>query len=226
MNYSTLTRCSKNVPEKLFTRLNRFGAGGVGTRWKGKGGFIMSAIAVPNESLFEAVLRAVIIYDDFDSAARTMALLERVATRVDEAMKWDIKPWKFDVLKQPALAALTVAVAANADLIVLALRQTHSTPAELLDWLKNWAEHRRIEDAAVLALPSGETQTPPASWDDLKAFAKAHGLFFLDGQSVWNDGSSAPLGHHWQPHKPPVATGPTRALAERLSAPLHWGINE
>ena len=70
-------------------------------------------------------------------------------------MKWDIKPWRFDVLKQPALAALTVAVAANADLIVLALNRIHSPPAELLDWLKNWAEHRRIKDAAVLALHTG-----------------------------------------------------------------------
>lgn len=186
----------------------------------------MSAIAVPKESLFDAVLKAVIIYDDFDSATQATALLERVAVRVDETMKWDVKPWKFDVLKQPALAALTVAVAANADLIVLALRWTHSAPPELLDWLKNWAEQRRIEDAAVLALPSGETQTPPASWDELKAFAKAHGLIFLDGQSVWNDGSSAPPGHHWPPRKPPVVPGPTRATAERLPVPIHWGINE
>ena len=42
-------------------------------------------------------------------------------TAPTQAVKWDIKPWRCDVLKQPALAALTVAVAANADLIVLAL---------------------------------------------------------------------------------------------------------
>jgi len=193
---------------------------------KRKSRFIMSAIAVPKNSLSDAVLRAVIIYDDFDSATRATALLERVAVRADEAMKWDIKPWRFDVLKQPALAALTVAVAANADLIVLALRRIHSTRAELLDWLKNWAEHRRIEDAAVLALPSGRTQTPSAPWDELKMFAKAHGLILLDSQSVWNDGNSAPLGHRWQQRKRLAAPGPTRTFTERLSVPLHWGINE
>ena len=89
----------------------------------------------------------------FDSATRATALLERVARRTDEAIKWDIKPWRGDVLKQPTLAALTVAVAANADLIVLALNQPHPPPAELPDWLKSWAKHRRIKDAAVLALP-------------------------------------------------------------------------
>jgi len=186
----------------------------------------MSAIAVPKKSLFDPVLKAVIIYEDFDSATHATALLERVALRAGETIKWDIKPWRLDVLKQPALAALTVAVAANADLIVLTPRWAHSAPPELLDWLKNWADHRRIEDAAVLALPSGDTETPPAPWDELKAFTEAHGLTFLDGQSVWNDEDPAPFGHHWQPRKPPVAPGPTRALAERLSVPLHWGINE
>jgi hypothetical protein len=52
----------------------------------------MNAIAAHKESLFDTVLKAVIIYDDFDSAARATALLERVALRADEAMKWDIKP--------------------------------------------------------------------------------------------------------------------------------------
>jgi len=186
----------------------------------------MSAIAVHDDNLSDTVLKAVIIYDDFDSATRATALLERVAMRADEAMKWDIKPWRFDVLKQPTLAALTVAVAANADLIVLALRQTHSTPAELLDWLIKWAEHRRIEDAAVLPLPSGEPQTPSASGDELKVFAEGYGLILLDSHTVGNDGNSAPFGHRWRRRKQSVAPGPVRAFTGRLPAPPHWGINE
>ena len=104
----------------------------------------MTAIAIRNNRLSDPVLKAVIIYDDFDSATGAIGLLERVAARADEAVKWDFKPWRFDVLKQPTLAALTVAVAANADLVVLALNRFHSTSAELLDWLKHWAEHRRV----------------------------------------------------------------------------------
>jgi hypothetical protein len=112
----------------------------------------MNTIAAHRQSLFNRVLKAVIIYDDFDSAAHTTALLERVARRADEAIKWDLKPWRLEVLKQPTLAALTVAVAANADLIVLALNHPHPPPAELRDWLTSWAKHRRTEDAAVVAL--------------------------------------------------------------------------
>lgn len=186
----------------------------------------MSAIAIRNNRVSDPVLKAVIIYDEFDLATGAIGLLERVATRLDEPVKWDFKPWRFDVLKQPMLAALTVAVAANADLVVLALNRSHSTSPELLDWLKNWAEHRRIEDAAVLAFHSGAARPRPAPGDELKRFAEGYGVALLDSQSVWDEGSSAPFAHRWQGRKRLVAPGPARAYDERPPAPHHWGINE
>ena len=184
----------------------------------------MSATAIHNNAS-ATVLKAVIIYDDFDSATRATALLERVGRRTDEAIKWDIKPWRFEVLKQPALAALTVAVAANADLIVLALGCKDSTRAELLDWLKNWAENRRIADAALLALPSNEPPTPLTFSEELEAFAEAHGLVFLDQNGVGNGGNQASHGGRWR--RRPVTSRPARmAAADRLPLPSHWGINE
>jgi len=196
---------------------------GVGTKQGEKVNF-MSATAIPNNAS-ATVLKAVIIYDDFDSATRATALLERVGRRADEAIQWDLKPWRFEVLKRPALAALTVAVAANADLIVLALGRKDSTRAELLDWLKNWAENRRIADAALLALPSGEFPTPSASWDELAAFAEAQGLMFLDPNGVGHDGNRAPHDGRWRRRS--VTARPARmADADRLPLPSHWGINE
>jgi hypothetical protein len=186
----------------------------------------MSAIAVHDKGLSDTVLKAVIIYDDFDSATRATALLERATVRADEAMKWDIKPWRFDVLKQPTLAALTVAVAANADLIVLALRQIHSPPAELLDWLESWAGHRRIEDAAVLVLRLDESRMPSRFWNEIKAFAESQGLAFLGGHHVGNVGNLAPFAHRVQQWKQIAVPAPPPSFAERLPAPHHWGINE
>jgi hypothetical protein len=186
----------------------------------------MSAIAVHKERLPDTVFKAVIIYDDFDSATYATALLERVALRADEAIKWDIKPWRLDVLKQPTLAALTVAVAANADLIVLALNRIHSTPVELLAWLKNWAEHRRIEDAAMLALSPDGSHTQSKYWNDIRAFAKQRDLTFLGNHNVWNDGNSASLVHRLHQRKQLVALVSLPSMAERLPTPHHWGINE
>jgi len=118
-----------------------------------------------------------------------------------------------------------VAVAANADLIVLALGSKDSTRAELLNWLKNWAENRRIADAALLALPSGEFPTPSASWDELAAFAEAQGLMFLDPNGVGHDGNRTP--HDGRSRKRSVTARPAQmADADRLPLPSHWGINE
>lgn len=179
----------------------------------------MSAIVERNNSP-AAVLKAVIIYDDFDSATRATALLERAALHMDAAIKWDIKPWRFEVVTQPALAALTVAVAANADLIVLALGHKDSTRAELLDWLKNWAESRRIADAALLALPSDEAPT-----NGLGVFAEAHGLIFLDQNAVGPDGNRGPFAGRWR--RQSATRRPARiSAAGPLPAPPHWGINE
>jgi hypothetical protein len=186
----------------------------------------MNAIAAHKESLPDTVFKAVIIYDDFDSATRATALLERVALRANEAIKWDIKPWRLDVLKQPTLAALTVAVAANADLIVLALNPIYSTPVELLDWLKNWAEHRRIEDAAVLALSPDKSHTQSTCWNEIKAFTEERDLTFIDNHNVWNDGSPVSFVHRLHQRKQLVAPASSPFFAEQLPTPHHWGINE
>jgi hypothetical protein len=181
----------------------------------------MSTVAKHKENLPGTILKAVIIYDDFDSATHATALLERVALRVDKTIKWDIKPWRSDVLKQPTLAALTVAVAANADLIVLALNHIHPPPPELPDWLKNWAAHRRIKDAAVLALPADASRSRPKSWNEIKTLVEAHDLTFLGGHHVWNNDSPAPFVHRLHQRRQLAAPVLRPSFAERVPVPHH-----
>ena len=186
----------------------------------------MSAMATTKKGPFSMILKAVIIYDDFDSAAHATALLERVAHRADAGVKLDIKPWRCDVLKQPALVALTVAVAANADLIVLALDRIPSPTTELLDWLKNWAEHRRVQDAAVLALGTGKNRSQSTFWDEIKTFTAGHDLTLLGNHNVRNTRHSTSFVHRWQQRKQVDATAARPAFTERLPVPHHWGMNE
>jgi hypothetical protein len=186
----------------------------------------MNAIAAHKQSLFDRVLKAVIIYDDFDSAAHATALLERVARRTDEAIKWDLKPWRLEVLKQPTLAALTVAVAANADLIVLALNHPHPPLAELRDWLTSWAKHRRTGDAAVVALCPEKSHPQSAFQDEIKAFAEAYNLTYLGNHHLSNGGNSASFVHHLQQQKRRVEPASPSPLAEPLPAPRPGGGNE
>lgn len=185
----------------------------------------MTTITAHKKISAHTVLRAVIIYDEFDSAANATALLERVALRVGEAIKWDIKPWRCDVLQQPSLAALTIAVAANADLIVLALHRTHFPPAELLDWLKNWVQHRRIEDAAVLTLHAETGSHRSRSWNEIKAFVESNHLTFLGSHKVSAYQNPAPLNHRLPQHRQ-MAPPPRSSLDERLAVPQPWHVKE
>jgi hypothetical protein len=186
----------------------------------------MSAMTITKKGPFNMILKAVIIYDDFDSAAHATALLERVARRTDTGVPLDIKPWRCDVLKQPALAALTVAVAAKADLIVLALVRVPSPKTELLNWLRNWAKHRQVKDAAVLALGTVKSHSQSMFWDEIKAFTAAHDLTLLGNHIVRNSRHSAPSFHRWQQRKPMDAPTARPAFTERPPVPHHWGINE
>ena len=188
----------------------------------------MNAIATHEKRLFEMTLKAAIIYDDFDFAARAAALLERVAIRADEAMKWDVRPWRLDVLKPSSLANAALGETADADLIVVALLKTHSPPDELMGWLENWAMKRQIEDTAMIVFCPEENAASTPLWRELKEFAERHGLPFLGSRILRDDGDSMDFVHGlWQQKQPPQPVVPTLELfAESSRPPRHWGINE
>jgi len=185
----------------------------------------MKAIATHEKSLLRPVLKAAVIYDDFEFAARAAALLELAGMHADEALEWDVKPWRLDLLSQPALGEEAVAETAGADLIVFAAGKTHSPPDELMDWLEYWALRRQIQDAAVVLLFSDEPAVATPFGVRLKQFAKRHGLTFLNSAGMPGDGDSLQFIHrlHGQ-HRPVVPA--LESPADLPRPPQHWGINE
>jgi hypothetical protein len=185
----------------------------------------MHAVVAREKSLLAPTLKAAVIYDDFDFAARTAALLERAAIRSDEVMQWDVKPWRLDLLKPSALAEAALAETADADLIVVALSKTHLPPDLLLDWLERWAARREIQDAALMVLCPEETAGPTSSWDRLKEFATERGLLFVGSRRVPEEGDSTDFVHQLWRRKQHVT--PTLSWSADPPRPLrHWGINE
>ena len=132
----------------------------------------MNAIATHEKCLIKRTLKAAVIYDDFDFAARAAALLERVAIRADEAIKWDFRPWRLDVLKEPSLADAAFDETVDADLIVVALRKTPSLPDELMSWLESWAMKRQTVDAAMMVFCPEENAASTPLGHELKEFAE------------------------------------------------------
>ena len=188
----------------------------------------MNAIATQEKSWFEMTLKAAVIYDDFDFAARSAALLERAAIRADEAMKWDIKPWRFDVLKQSSLAAAALDETSDADLIVVASCGTHLPPDEAMEWLEHWAARRQVRDVAVMAFCPEENVGPMSFGKQLKQFADWHGLTFLGSHILRDDGDAMDFVHRlWRQKRPPQFVVSTLESIAGPSQPArHWGINE
>jgi hypothetical protein len=188
----------------------------------------MSAIATQEKSLFELTLKTAVIYDDFDFAARAAALLERVAIRADEAMKWDIKPWRLDVLQEPSLADAALDETADADLIVVALRKTPSRPDELMIWLESWAMKRQTEDTAMMVFCPEKNAAPTPLWHELKEFAEWRNLHFMGSRNLRDDGNAMEFVHQlWQWKQPPQPVVPMlESFAESAHPSGHWGINE
>ena len=68
-------------------------------------------------------MNAVIVYDDVNFASKAQAMLGRAAHRADAALLWTVKPWRIELLILPPTAAMALQDAAEAHLIVLAVRR-------------------------------------------------------------------------------------------------------
>ena len=185
----------------------------------------MNVVFARERPLSEPPLKAAVIYDDFDFAARSAALLERAGIRSDDAIQWDVKPWRLDLLRPSSLAEVALAETADTDLVVVALSKTHLLPETLLDWLGRWAEGRQVRDAALLVLCPEETAGPQSSSGRLQEFAAWHGLMFLEQRHGSDDGDSLGLLHQLSRRKRPVNPA-ISWLPDEPEPTRHWGINE
>jgi hypothetical protein len=101
-------------------------------------------------------MNAVIVYDDVAFASKAQAMLGQAAHRADAGLPWSLKPWRLELLILPPTAARALQDAAEAHLLVLAVRRPADPSPRLLDWLEQWACCRQFQDAA-LAVFDGES---------------------------------------------------------------------
>ena len=132
----------------------------------------------------DSTMKALIIYDDFHSAAEANATLQHSAHRADLAVQWNIRPWRVDLLKFPPTADEALTEALDAHLIVFAGHSAQSLPFWLERWLEQWAKYRRIKDAALAVVGAGSSEAlaSASAKPDLSQFARRHDLsVFIDG---------------------------------------------
>jgi hypothetical protein len=184
----------------------------------------MSARAVRGGSVFETIMKAVIIYDDFACATKANATLERACHQAHQTTRWDVNLWRLDLLNLSPPAEKTLAEATEAHLIVLVLRELGSIPAGLLDWLEIWAAHRQVGDAALAVFGggSGDASSAPVM-PELSRFAGRHGLSFIfdDGGPT---GDESGFFARDRREREAALTPPPQPIVDDVYP--HWGINE
>jgi hypothetical protein len=132
----------------------------------------------------DLAMNALIIYNNFLSAKKISTALEHSARNTDFAVRWNIMPWRVDLLKFTSVAEEALTEALGAHLIVFAGLNAQWLPFWLQGWLEHWVKCRRIENAA-LAVFGGEqaSQLSPFATLDVQNFAKRHGLSIIFNDS-------------------------------------------
>lgn len=171
-----------------------------------------------------STMKALIIYQNFASAAKANTVLQHSAQHSDVRVQWDIRPWRVDMLKFQPTAAEALMDATDAHLIVFAGCCIQSISNCMQDWLEQWAGRRQIETAALAVFGIGNAdQLSISAAPDLSQFAKRHGLSVIfDDRSVTKQVS---------PFPPEFLLGSTLLIPQALDAQISdknrgWGINE
>jgi len=151
----------------------------------------MSAMGIRQEDAFEPAMNAMIIYEGCDAAKQANALLERAFDQAD-AMRWNVRPWRLEMLGLPPMAQQALREATEAHLIVLAICRRATVSPWLLDWLEVWAAHRQVQEAALALFDdaTGDTSTGTMT-PELSEFARRHGLSFIFGNLGAGEDESA-----------------------------------
>lgn len=181
------------------------------------------------DSLKYPDMKALIVYQDFTSAAKANNALQHSSQHSDVQVQWNIRPWRVDMLRFPPTAADALVDATDAHLIVLAGCCSRSISYYLLNWLESWANCRQIEGAAlaIFGREKGDELSASAVLE-FSQFIKRHGLSVifdnrrLIDDSLMNADSSQQLKH------PGPSTFPQISDIKPRSEDWfrQWGINE
>ncbi|MGC9941221.1 MAG: hypothetical protein ABSE48_05260 [Verrucomicrobiota bacterium] len=173
-------------------------------------------------------MKALIIYQDFASAAKANSALQHAAQCQDVRVQWDVRPWRMDMLQFPPTATDALEDALDAHLIVIAGGCARSCSQWLQDWLEQWATCRQIEASALAVIGAGSTDKFwPRTGANLSEFAKRHGLSVIyDDRGTIEHGPLFPVGFLLDPTLSKYPTLPQTEDRSNSDENRGWGINE
>jgi hypothetical protein len=187
----------------------------------------MNATQNQEKPLAGANPTAIIVYDDFALAAKANSMLWKAVDRTDEAGQWNVKLWRLDLLRLSPSAEQALMEAADAGLIVIAMRRDQFLPIWLAEWLEQWARHRQIHDAALAVYGggSGDAVSSPLTVE-LSQFSRRHGLTFICDVPVEAADESASFLLQLRERETTLTPALKKNFEQGQNGYQRWGLNE
>ena len=154
-------------------------------------------------------MKALIIYDDFDFAARARTFLHNASHQPDAGEEWEVSPWRADLLRLPFAGEEALLAAVDAHLIILAGNRVKFFPVWLQRWMERWTAQRQIQNAVLVVISDGNLHNFSNSTSpSLAEFAHSHGLRLTVGGSGVATGGVLPFVQNVRPQGPPAPPNP------------------
>ncbi len=171
-----------------------------------------------------------VAYEDPPTRDRALHLSHHLSRQLAEDYDFHCSWWKFNHLTNEILHEQAAHAAAEANMIVLAVKARPTPPPVQTEWLRTWIPRRQATDAALVALVAiSETGKPAdvaSTTGFLRDLAKSAGLDFFDHSFELPKTSLSPAaGSHPEPDMSAALSVADPSTHFRMPIP-RWGINE
>ena len=99
-----------------------------------------------------ARFNVVIMYEDFGTGKRAKKALDYVAEELGNDLEFRHSMWRLDILQEPKLNAMAAPAFAEADLLLISLRQDRQLPAKIRALIDERLTQAANHDCALVAL--------------------------------------------------------------------------
>ncbi len=97
-------------------------------------------------------IKAVIIYEDFDTAIRAKNFAEELERALGCACQWGDSLWRSNLLESPLIADEAALDAADCDYLIVSLRGDHALPYSTQQWIEAQLDRAAARDAGLIVL--------------------------------------------------------------------------
>jgi hypothetical protein len=122
-----------------------------------------------------------IMYEDFGTGQRSKKGLDYVVEELGNEFEFRHSMWRLDILQDPKLNILAGPALAEADLLIISLRDKAQIPAKIRVLIDTWLAERTKREGALVALFEAKgSATRSSVYACLANLARQHGLDFLE----------------------------------------------